>query len=208
MLCQTCNRTFKSIKSLRSHEWRAHSEKGKLHCPAKGISNPWNKGLTKSDPRVLAHALSVSKTMKDKEYGPLPDSQKRKISESMKIAHAEGRAHNIGKCRWNNEPSYPEIFFMKVIDNEFEDKNYVREMQFFRYSLDFAWPHKKRCIEIDGEQHQKDEKQKERDIKKDKLLLDNGWKIIRIQWKDMYRDPKRYIEKAKEFINDPAEPSR
>ena len=34
----------------------------------------------------------------------------------MKRAHAEGRAHNIGTCRWNNEPSYPEQFFMKVIE--------------------------------------------------------------------------------------------
>ena len=47
---------------------------------------------------------------------------KDKISNSMKIAHNEGRAWNIGKSRWNNEPSYPEIFFMEVINNEFTNK--------------------------------------------------------------------------------------
>ena len=41
---------------------------------------------------------------------------------------------------------------MNVIKNEFEDQNYVREYPFKIYSLDFAWPEKKQCIEIDGEQ--------------------------------------------------------
>jgi very-short-patch-repair endonuclease len=46
--------------------------------------------------------------------------------------------------------SYPEKWFMCVIKNEFKDKNFVREYPFIKYSLDFAWPHKKICIEIDG----------------------------------------------------------
>jgi len=69
----------------------------------------------------------------------------------MTKAHKEGRAHNIGESRWNNEPSYPERWFMKVIENEFEDKNYTREYPFHRFSLDFAWIEKKKCIEIDGD---------------------------------------------------------
>lgn len=58
----------------------------------------------------------------------LTDSRKKRISESMKKAHEEGRAWNIGKSRWNNEPSYPEKFFMKVIENEFQDKGYIRNI--------------------------------------------------------------------------------
>ena len=119
----------------------------------------------------------------------------------MKKAHAEGRAHNIGTCRWNNEPSYPEQFFMKVIENEFNDKNYQREMPFFKYSLDFAWPDKKKVIEIDGEQHERFNDYKERDKQKDNLLLENGWKLLRIKWKDMMKESKSWIKKAKEFID-------
>lgn len=55
------------------------------------------------------------------------EETKKKISASMKKAHAEGRAHNIGECRWNNELSYPEQWFMKVLKNEFgleKDKDY------------------------------------------------------------------------------------
>lgn len=119
----------------------------------------------------------------------------------MKKAHKEGRAHNIGSSRWNNEPSYPEIFFMKVIQNEFNDKNYCREYPFGKYSLDFAWVEKKRCIEIDGEQHERFEEYRKRDEQKDKLLIENNWKVLRIKWKDLYKNTKEIIKAAKDFID-------
>lgn len=56
----------------------------------------------------------------------------------MKKAHKENRAWNIGKSRWNNKSSYPEEFFIRVIENEFSDKNYIREYPFKRFSLDFV----------------------------------------------------------------------
>jgi very-short-patch-repair endonuclease len=118
----------------------------------------------------------------------------------MKIAHSEGRPWNIGQSRWNNEPSYPEKFFMSVIENEFEDKNYTREYPFNKYSLDFAWVEKRRAIEIDGEQHQRFAEYAERDTIKDSLLLENGWEVLRIEWKDMYNNTKEKIDEAKKFI--------
>lgn len=63
---------------------------------------------------------------------------------------------------------------MMVIENEFEDKQYVREYPFKRYSLDFAWLHLKRCIEIDGEQHEREEN-KLHDQQKDSALIAEGW---------------------------------
>ena len=118
----------------------------------------------------------------------------------MKLSHKNGLAHNIGKCRWNNEPSYPEKWFMEVIENEFDNKNYIREYPFFKYSLDFAWPELKICIEIDGEQHQRFDDYKERDKQKDLLLKQNGWKELRINWKDCFFNPKYYINLAKELF--------
>lgn len=130
----------------------------------------------------------------------LSDEQKQKISESMKKARSEGRANNIGKCRWNNEPSYPERFFMQVIDNEFQDKEYKKEFPFGKFSLDFAWPHKNKCIEIDGEQHEKPE-YKARDNRKNKLLKDKGWEFLRVKWKVFYKKPKLVIKILKAFID-------
>lgn len=119
----------------------------------------------------------------------------------MQQAHAEGRAHNIGKSRWNNEPSWPEKWFMQVVENEFEDKQYKREYPFSKYSLDFVWLHKKRVIEIDGEQHDRFPEQKVRDIAKDSLLAQEGYEVLRLRWKDICGNTKEYIQQMKEFID-------
>jgi very-short-patch-repair endonuclease len=168
----------------------------------------WNKGLTKdTDVRLKKSGDSYSKKVKSGLIIPsqlgksLSDEHRKKVSEGMKRAHAEGRAHNIGTCRWNNEPSYPEQFFMKVIENEFDDKDYEREYPFVRFALDFAWVHKKKVIEIDGDQHERFEEYKLRDKEKDKLLIENGWQVLRIKWKDVMKDSKYWINTAKEFID-------
>jgi Uncharacterized protein conserved in bacteria len=91
-----------------------------------------------------------------------------------------------------------------MLHNEFyteEHKHYQTEYPFDRFSLDFAWVSKKLCIEIDGEQHEKLE-YKERDDRKDKLLKDNGWEIIRIKWKDCFNNPKIYIEMVRNKFKD------
>jgi very-short-patch-repair endonuclease len=174
---------------------QAHSDK-----PA------WNRGKTKENSESVRQAANTLKEGYDSgrlvspQLGkPLTEDAKQKISDSMKIAHEEGRAWNIGKSRWNNEQSYPEKFFSKVIENEFVDKEYETEFNVGIYSIDFAWVSKKLAIEIDGQQHEK-KKQKESDLRKDKLLEDKGWKVLRIKWKDMYDDPKRFIKIAKDFI--------
>ena len=160
----------------------------------------WNKGLTKeTDNRIRRDAEIHSKSIKGKKRKPLSEEHKKAVSNGMKEAHKNGKAWNIGQSRWNNQPSYPEIFFMKVIKNEFDDKNYNFEVPFHRFSLDFAWKHKKKVIEIDGQQHEKNE-QKERDIKKNELLKEEGWEILRIQWKDMCSNTKKWITISNNFI--------
>lgn len=207
IICTECGKEYSKM-GIKSHIWRAHGS-GKNHVAGKtgnGGYPAWNKGLTnETDPRVAAISKKVSKTLKERypngtqEF--IPDEVRLKISEGMKKAHKEGRAHNIGKSRWNNEQSYPEQFFSRVIQNEFIDKDFVTEYAMGIYSLDFAWPHKKLCIEIDGEQHQRFDDVKERDKRKDLLIEREGWKVLRIVWKDMFKDTKTYISMAKQFID-------
>lgn len=40
------------------------------------------------------------------------------------------------------------------------------------------------ALEIDGKQHQCADR-KEKDLEKDKYLVDNGWEVYRIQWKSI-----------------------
>ena len=213
--CKYCDSERKSANSLRNHERLCKSNpdhqttffgnpdnveilkelKAKI-----GYKNGFTKARTLGKEWVVSAETraKLSASGKGRRH---TDDVKLQISEKMKKAHAEGRAHNIGASRWNNEPSYPEKFFIEVIKNEIKDKDYVREMAFGKFSIDFAWPHKKLAIEIDGEQHERFEDQKRRDIEKDELLRAAGWKVLRIKWKEMFADTKYWIHAAKEFVD-------
>lgn len=198
--CPFCGKNYQS-----KNAWCSHKGKCKLNpdYAIKPKSEKWMQAVCK--PLTEDHKRKIANSMKGNQNGKghshlHTEEQKQKISASMKKAHAEGRAHNIGECRWNNEPSYPEKWFMKVLKNEFgfeKDKDYKMEFSFHKFSLDFAWPDKKICIEIDGEQHQRFQEQKQRDIEKDKLLKEEGWIELRKLWKDIFSSPKAFIEEVK-----------
>ena len=209
-ICPHCGKEYAKY-GIGNHIWRKHTEEGQKFDPnkdyQKGTRKAWNKGLTKeTDERVRKTGETYHKRFKSGEIKScknrkLSEETKKKISESMKTAHKERRAHNIGECRWKCEPSYPEKFFIDVIKNEFQDQNYIREYYILGYSLDFAWVDKKFEIEIDGEQHEKIENQIH-DQQRDKILEENGWKTLRIKWKDMFNNPKKYIKIAFDFIHE------
>lgn len=193
--CPFCGKEF-TKKGISSHIWRMHGE-GKDFKPTLGQPSPF-KGVKGKFKHTEASKEKMRRSHKTRP--PQSEEVRQRISESMKKAHVEGRAWNIGKSRWNNKPSYPEKFFAKVIENEFLDKEYQTEYNVSIYSIDFAWPHKKLAIEIDGEQHQRFDEYKERDKRKDALLESEGWKVLRIAWKDMCNDTKQWISVSNKFV--------
>ena len=205
-ICPKCGNAvslFAFNRHLNSHD-RAKTIKPKVKRVA------WNKGKTAAaDARVAANGASVGKTLKAKYVSGnikmiLDEKTKQKISESMKKAHSEGRAYSYAHNRGRAEPSYPEKFFSGVIEREFSDKVVTPEFRFFSYSLDFAWPHLKKVIEIDGAQHERFQCRKDSDTRKDKKLKENGWQVLRIKWSDMYSDTQCWIKIAKDFITPPS----
>jgi very-short-patch-repair endonuclease len=216
-ICKNCGKEFLTIKSYAGH-MSGHSRKpvlskkeilkvDKKHickfCDKEYPSGPLlgnHTRLCKLNPKyddIICKMKLASKNRK-----PISVKTRVSISEGLKLAHKEGRAWNIGMSRWNNKHSYPEKFFAEVINNEFNDKNFTQEYSIGIYSLDFAWVHKKKVIEIDGDQHQRFIEYKDRDVRKDELLVNEGWQVLRIIWKDMYKNTKLEIQKCKEFIDD------
>lgn len=206
MKCSKCQYEIRGGKIFEKHYASCGGTGPRSSKPRKPGGKSWAKGLTKENDSTLQ---KISKANQGKKFPNriLEEETKQKISHAMKLAHAEDRAHNIGSNRWNNKPSYPEIFFTQVIENEFQDKNVVREYPLGRYSLDFAWPHLKRAIEIDGDQHERFEKQRESDARKDCFAIEAGWTILRVKWKEMFHEPKMHIARCKAFIDIPVEES-
>lgn len=176
------------------------------------MESPWNKGLSKeTDERLKLRGEKLHKRYENGELKasqtgkPVSEETKKKISESMKKAQKEGRAYNIGQSRWNNEHSIPEKWLIKVLKNDFnqiENIDYKTEMSFYRYALDFAWPEKKLCIEIDGKQHLYDEKQIARDKEKDRLLKEDGWKELRLKWGYIVKNTQEALKIITNFLNE------
>lgn len=128
------------------------------------------------------------------------DKTKEKQRQAMLKRRANGYNWSFAHSK-NNGVSYPEQFWMAVIENEFQDKNYIFQYQLGRFAIDFAWPHKKIALEIDGDQHYTQKEQKIRDKNKEMLLKENGWVLIRIRWKTIFKNPKPFIQKVKELID-------
>lgn len=204
-ICQYCSRETTNPGANKKHELGCNKNPNsrKVGGNKKGYV-PWNKGKNaKEDPR-LKHTEETKKKLSDlsKTNNPMFKEENRiKVSIGMKKAHKEGRAWNIGKSRWNNRPSYPETFFMSVIENEFIDTDYETEFPIGIYSADFCWPHLNKVIEIDGDQHQRFEEYKERDKRKDKFLDSEGYQVLRVAWKEMCNDTKDKIKECYEFIH-------
>lgn len=149
------------------------------------------KSCSNNPNRVKGHATILS------------EESKKKISESMKKAHKEGRAGTF-PTRKNCEHSYPEKWLIGILEREFgfiENKNYITEFNFHKQFLDFAWPEKKICIEIDGEQHERFQERIEADKRKDENLKNEGWKELRIKWSFICNNTQESIKIIKDFLN-------
>jgi very-short-patch-repair endonuclease len=125
---------------------------------------------------------------------------RKKLSDAAKLQVLNG-THKGWKPRSN--PSYPEIFFMKVLKNNNID--YKHDERCGKYYIDFAIENKKIALEIDGKQHKWSER-KLKDAEKDKYLIDNSWKVYRIEWNTINNEVgkklmKEKIDKFLEFYN-------
>jgi len=203
--CKLCGKKCKNENSLKNHEIRCpkNSKRASKNCGGRKKGKTYKQKnsnyILKCRENKIVPDITPYKSWQGKKH---TNEQKNKISESMKIAHAEGRAYHWK--RRVSEPSRPEKFLIEVLKNEFqmkENKDYEREVYYHGFFLDFVWKEKKLVIEMDGEQHQTSQVQIERDKRKDALLKAEGFKELRIPWKDCFNNPKDYILKIGVFLN-------
>ena len=206
-ICKTCNQIFKTRRELQAHykenpKHRQQIEKPhyKLCCKFCGIERETTKeGMTLHEKCCKNNPNRQNSNWFGKHHS---EKTKKLLSESMKKAHKEGRAGSF-PTRKNKEHSYPEKWLIKILKNELnmiENVDYETEKYFYGQFLDFAWPEKKICIEMDGEQHERWVERQIKDKEKEKNLEQDGWKLLRIKWKDIYNNTQYWIQQILLFI--------
>ena len=100
--------------------------------------------------------------------------------------------HSGWKSRAGKPPSYPERFFMEVLNNN--KIQFDRDLLVGKWFIDFAIKDKMIALEVDGKQHDYEDR-KQSDAEKDKFLIDSGWRVHRIKWKSINNESgKIYIK--------------
>lgn len=129
------------------------------------------------------------------------DAYKEKMRE-FRLNYMKEHPENTA-WRKRNEPSYPEKCFIKFLEeNKYSEKYLIeREYPVFPYYIDFAFVDLKVAVEIDGSQHILDVERIERDKDKDKILVHNGWKVLRVTENLVKTDWTSLKRKIDETIN-------
>lgn len=169
--------------------------------------------------------IMLKYNVKSKEYlcKKLLKDVLRNFSESVKIAHnkfperykqSDEAKNKIRTARlkflkehpeqtaWRTKNmSYPEKCFKKLLEKYDIDQKFLiyREYSVFPYFIDFAFIDIKVAVEIDGSQHLEEDRKKS-DEEKDKLLLANGWKILRFTATEVIHNQQNVYDKLLYFI--------
>ena len=207
--CKICGKVFRTRALLQIHRKEQHSEIKMMtfgftdlisyDCPFCGRHRDNVRRCAKS-----AHILHCSKNPDrvPKKGHKHSDEDKKQISERMKKAHAEGRAGTF-PSRKNCEHSWPEKWLIGVLNKELgliEDKDYKTEYFFHKQFLDFAWPDRKLCIEIDGEQHKRFQDRIDADKRKNENLERDGWSLLRLDWSYVCNNTQSVIKQILDFL--------
>ena len=160
-------RTLSDEHALKAKTTLGNLTKEQIENRNKAVKKAWE------NPELRKRASEISKNR------VVSDITRKKISDKMQERIKNGVHKGWSK---RNIPSYPEKFFMKVLNNN--NIEYEFEKKEGKYFIDFAILNKKIALEIDGSQHKRIDR-KESDIKKDIFLKENGWVVYRIEWKSI-----------------------
>ena len=154
-----------------------HTEEWKNKKQQEMIGNQFGKGI-------------ISKR-KGKTYEEIYGEEKAEHIRQINRDTAY-KLYEEGKIGWQALPlkSYPEQYFQSFLKlmGAIENQDFFYNYQVGRYRIDFAYIDEqgKRGIEIDGKQHLIPEAI-EHDKKRDLWLQEQGWTIMRIPVKNLYK---------------------
>lgn len=200
--CDFCKKELKSIKAYNSHKGKCNKNPNSKNFNRVWICPICNASVN-TEKELAIHRANFHRGMKRE----LTEEEKAVRHEKLsKIAKAsmKKRLENGTWCGWTKRvkgsESFAEAHIRMFLQQENIFQGCIQELQVGRYFLDFAWPEKMICVEIDGHQHFDDIKRAESDIRKNNFLNKNGWKLLRLRYDDVYNDNENAYKLLKEFI--------
>lgn len=204
--CQYCSKVFKNIKY---HERYCNSNPERLEFkrPNANTSEKWLKSMETRD-----HLNGYTKARREgTEVFSLSQESRDKISNASKgRTHSEETKQKISERRreflaanpdkspylishYTRGRSYAQQYWKDVFDTH--QIQYSEEYPVGLYHLDFAIVDRKIDIEVDGEQHYSDPRIVESDKRRNAVLEEQGWTVIRIRWSEYQK-----TENKQEFV--------
>lgn len=174
-----------------NHTFRETQEKFQISSGT--LINYSRKGLIKF--RNRSDAQKLARAGKERK---IPKNVREKISKSRK-AYLAANPDKVPYLLNHKSKglSYPEKYFSECLKNT----AYVSKYRVLNYELDFADIENKIDLEIDGDQHFLDKRIVEHDKKRNKALINLGWKIVRIKWSEFQKiEKKEKIETVNQII--------
>jgi len=201
--CKICNKESTNTRSLYAHIRSSHKlnkiEYLTLYNELPKCKYCDKPVTTRANGHKLSTLCSDEKCLEKSQKERMTEETRKKLSK-IRLVYMKA---NPEKTAWRTKNiSYPEKLFNDNLIKLGWNKKYniIREKSVFPYFIDFAFIDLKVAIEIDGSQHEEKERKKS-DIKKDKLLKENGWRIFRVKAINLYHDVDKVFEKLKVFIN-------
>ena len=166
---------------------------------------PWNKGEEINKKCEECEEIFIARNDQIKFCSKKCQHKNKNFRSKLSLAMKERVEKGIHSgWQTRNIISYPEQFFIKVLNNNGLEGKYKINFKIKKkdlgindnacYFLDFYFPDLKLDLEIDGRQHNIKER-RESDEKRDKSLLENEIIVYRIKWKSINTDKgKKYIE--------------
>ena len=206
--CRICNQLFNSVLGLTTHLSLIHKFTFKKYiqqyfdipicpyCNIKTLKIPnrpfvqkkrsgdfWLK--TCGDKQCIHKFNIISK----REY---QKTEQAKIkNEKIRKARFKYLKKKTNKTAWqrkaNGQLSCLEQWFLTdVIERYNLNQKYdiINELPIYPYFIDFAFCNIKLAVQLDGKQHFYTQRRINKDIKKDRFLMDNGWKVFRIKYNE------------------------
>lgn len=213
--CKICNRKLSNLGNLNQHIKKCKKlsqikdEVIRLYVDDSfSVMDLRKKFKIQSDDVKIILGDKVRSSSDANKLGHKKYPEKFKHTEESKKIMREKRLefmkNNPEKTAWRlSNISYPEKLFIEYVELNGLDKKYsiTREYSVFPYFIDFAFVNQMVAIEIDGSQHLLPER-KESDNKKDILLNNLGWFVVRVSENEIKTNINEVFNKITSFLNE------